>query len=69
MFLCKRTDRWLDGWTYGDWRQWICKRACGETQCARVLLWLPFGWAVMLAVGPMNKGDRRVLPGETEHQA
>lgn len=62
MFLSNASDRWLDSWTYGDWRQWICKRPCGETQCARIVLPLPFGWAVMSAVGPLNKGDLRIFP-------
>jgi hypothetical protein len=62
VYLCHRRDRWIDGWTYGDWRQWICERPGGETQCARVILPLPFGWAIMKAVGPLNNGRLRVTP-------
>lgn len=56
--------RWLDSWTYGPWRQWMCRRKDGALQCARVLLPLPFGWALMRAVGPLQYGDWRILPGE-----
>lgn len=35
-FICKSEDMWLDSWTYGDWRQYVCKRPDGALQCARI---------------------------------
>lgn len=114
-FWCHRRDRWPDAWTYGDWRQWVCKRGTG-TQCARIsalpevvavvaaifaapmallevflagssfiiwgrvhgilalgllilAAWAAYrgsGWRLMFAVAPMNRGTRRVLPGEAD---
>lgn len=29
-------DHWEDGWTYGDWRQYIARRADGSLQPCRV---------------------------------
>lgn len=66
LFLARRSAIWRDGWRYGDYEQFVCPRD-GETQCARVLLWLPFGWRLMWAVGPLNRGDRRVLFGDRPH--
>lgn len=34
-FFCSADDMWQDSWSYGDWRQYICNRPNGETQCAR----------------------------------
>jgi hypothetical protein len=34
-FICKCDDMWTDSWTYGDWRQYVCKRPDGALQCAR----------------------------------
>jgi hypothetical protein len=33
-FICRREDMFYDNWTYGDWRQYVCKRG-DTTQCAR----------------------------------
>lgn len=35
-FLVRRGEFWSDGWTYGDWHQYVCERPDGSTQCARV---------------------------------
>lgn len=64
LFLIHRDKRWLDSWTYGDWRQWICEREEGSLQCARTVTGPLFGWALMLAVGPRQYDGRRILPGE-----
>ena len=34
-FFCGEEDMFRDSWTYGDWRQYICNRPGGQTQCAR----------------------------------
>ena len=36
LFIVRPGDCWEDGWTYGEWRQYICNRPGGQTQCARV---------------------------------
>ena len=114
-FICHHSQMWVDNWTYGDWRQYVCNRPGGETQCARLsstpyyagmlaliglsplpmALWLNWmgahgiiywkaawlfctasgfllslfafqrtGYRLMKAVGPMNRGAHRVMPGE-----
>ena len=115
-FWCHRSEMWQDSFTYGDWRQYICNRPGGQTQCAKVseLIWIfaglglgilagvglsiylsvsggqpPRWWDVglltfvgvmnlyplyralggvflMKAVGPMNRGSRRILPWEED---
>lgn len=35
-FLCKQNDFWQDSWTYGDWRQYMCRRKDGSTQAAKL---------------------------------
>lgn len=59
LFIVHRSNLWEDSWTYGDWRQYMCKRADGALQCARVsglpliigaLAFLVFGSAVMAMV-------------------
>lgn len=35
LFITRRPDFWEDSWTYGDWRQYMCKRPDGSLQCAR----------------------------------
>ena len=34
-FVVRRSDCWEDSWTYGDWRQYICRRPNGALQCAK----------------------------------
>ncbi|MGN6819444.1 MAG: hypothetical protein ACTHJR_12310 [Sphingomonas sp.] len=54
-FFVHTRDMWQDSWTYGDWRQYLCKR--GETtQCAKFSA-IPFAittiascWLIMMAV-------------------
>lgn len=36
LFLIRKSDMWLDGWTYGDWRQYISRRADGALQPCRI---------------------------------
>jgi len=45
-FLCHKNDMWLDTWTYGDWRQYICWRPNQQTQCARIAI-LPYMLSMM----------------------
>lgn len=35
-FLCKQNDFWQDSWTYGDWRQYMCRRKDGALQAAKL---------------------------------
>ena len=35
-FWCHRSQMWPDSWTYGDWKQFICNRPGGQTQCAKL---------------------------------
>ena len=35
LFLCRHCDMWEDSWTYGDWRQYICRRPDGSLVPAR----------------------------------
>lgn len=46
LFLSQRPDHWEDGWTYGDWRQYIARRPDGALQCCRVS-GVPFFVAVL----------------------
>jgi hypothetical protein len=50
-FFCHRDQMWLDSWTYGDWRQYICKRGTA-TRCAKVSVIPGFimGFGAMTAV-------------------
>lgn len=58
LFIVRRTDMWEDSWTYGDYKQFICNRPNGQTQCARysgipILLWwagLAMMWTCALTI-------------------
>ena len=53
-FLCHKSQMWEDSWTYGDWRQYICNRPNGQTQCARVsglFAYLMFFGFIFVALG------------------
>lgn len=54
IFFSHRDDHWMDGWTYGDWRQYLCRRPDGSIQCARYLdgfyLLLLVAWFLPFAI-------------------
>jgi hypothetical protein len=74
-FICKHSDLTRDGWTYGDWTQYLYWRPDGDSQCVRTsrielalaptiiipLLLFIFRRSIVTVVGPINIGGRRVF--------
>lgn len=56
-FIVRRRDVWEDSWTYGDWRQYVCRRPDGALQCARpsaIPLVFAIGSVVLSAMASMS---------------
>jgi len=49
-FFSREGEMWRDSWTYGDWRQYICRRPGGQTQCARFSTFPIFGLMIGVAL-------------------